>query len=426
MKSILQVKEYDYITCNEKFKDNPNYNYIDKKTFYDLENFILEETNNKDLMGFFSITTKKSLGKIIVPKNYVGLIQMKNGFQIEILPKIDFNEVDTAKKVFIDMLRTLKDFPYKTFNQGSLKIEKFNLYEMFINMYINEVKYIIKKGLKSGYINIDSNETFYKGKLIVSENIRCNTINKGRFYVSYDNYTLNRFENRIIKSTLLKLKGLSKSVYNINEIRKLLNCLCDISPIDNYKKTFSLLTLNRDLKDYDNIIKWSKVFLLNESFTPFTGETIAYSLLFPMERLFESYVAETLKKLLRNVNCHIIVQDKRYYLFDDPKQFRLIPDMVIEYDNRVIILDTKWKKLKFNSSYNYGISQNDIYQMYVYGTRYQTKEVWLLYPKSYEIDDINKNTEYISGNNLSIKVFFLELDNINLSLESLIKELNIK
>ena len=54
------------------------------------------------------------------------------------------------------------------------------------------------------------------------------------------------------------------------------------------------------MKDYEQLIKWSKVFLMNKSFMTFTGETEARALLFPMEKLFEGYVAKELKKALKD------------------------------------------------------------------------------------------------------------------------------
>ena len=61
---------------------------------------------------------------------------------------------------------------------------------------------------------------------------------------------------------------------------------------------------------------------------------------------------------------------------------------------RIVILDTKWKSLINNEKNNYGISQQDMYQMYAYSKKYGTSEIWLLYPvndemrnlKLYEID----------------------------------------
>lgn len=46
-------------------------------------------------------------------------------------------------------------------------------------------------------------------------------------------------------------------------------------------------------------MQWSKVFLMNQSFTTFSGETNARALLFPMEKVFEAYVARNLKQVLR-------------------------------------------------------------------------------------------------------------------------------
>lgn len=57
--------------------------------------------------------------KSVTIKNYVGLIQLKNGFQIQVLPKIAFGEEDEenvkTKKVFSKMLCSMKDFHCKVF-----------------------------------------------------------------------------------------------------------------------------------------------------------------------------------------------------------------------------------------------------------------------------------------------------------------------
>ena len=38
------------------------------------------------------------------------------------------------------MLRSMKDFPSKVFNDAAMNVDKMNLYEIFINMYLQEVK----------------------------------------------------------------------------------------------------------------------------------------------------------------------------------------------------------------------------------------------------------------------------------------------
>ena len=56
-------------------------------------------------------------------------------------------------------------------------------------------------------------------------------------------------------------------------------------------------------------------FLNNESFTTFSGHSFAKALLFPMEKVFESYIGFHLKKLLSDSAWHVQLQDKGYHLF---------------------------------------------------------------------------------------------------------------
>ena len=74
---------------------------------------------------------------------------MKNGAQVQVLPKVSFGDGDDddntkTKKVFLRMLRSMKDFPSKVFNDASLKVDRMNLYEIFINMYLQEVRQLVK------------------------------------------------------------------------------------------------------------------------------------------------------------------------------------------------------------------------------------------------------------------------------------------
>ena len=265
-KTPLVVREFDRIIFSEK--KIPNYQNIEnEENFKNLVKFIREfeaEEKIADTLNFFSINFAKDVGEYITVKNYVGLIEMKNGFQVEILPKISFNdgEEDKTKAVFLKMLRSLKEFNSKVFNSASLNVDKFNLYEIFINMYLKEVSDLLKKGIKSGYVNIEDNLTKYKGKLIVKEQIRKNFAHEERFYVSYDEFNPNRAENKLIKSTLLKLKSISTQNENQKEIIQLLNAFDGVEASTNYDLDFSKVVRSRS-KEYDMLMIWSKVFLYN-------------------------------------------------------------------------------------------------------------------------------------------------------------------
>lgn len=425
MKKLLEVREFDKISCNPEFKTE--YTYLPESIFNDLEEFIHAYTGNEehaDALEFLSIGYRRNVGEVISVNNYVGLIQMQNGYQIQVLPKIDFGDSEDSsnvetKKVILRMLRSMKDFPSKVFNDANLRMDRMTLYEIFINMYLQEVRTLIKHGIKSSYIPREDNLKFYKGKLVVSEHIKQNAVHGERFYVSYDEYQVNRAENKLVKSTLLKLQNLTGSAENQKLIRQLLAGFEKVEPSINYQKDFSKVVIDRNTKDYDMLIRWSKVFLMNKSFTTFSGSTSARALLFPMEKVFESYVAQQLKHELANLDWEVSSQDKGYYLFDSPRQFALHPDIVItKEDGTRAILDTKWKSLFDNPRKNYGISQSDMYQMYAYSKKYGTSEIWLLYPQNQEMKGHSKIV-FESDDNVTVRVFFVDVANIQESMTEL-------
>lgn len=422
MSRLLEVREFDKISCNPDF--TTEYAYLPEPVFHDLEEFIHSFTGSDeyvDALNFLQIGYRRNVGDIISVNNYVGLIQMHNGYQIQVLPKIDFGtDEDTAnqetKRVFLKMLRSMKDFPSKVFNDANLKIDHMTLYEIFINLYLQEARALVKHGLKSAYIEQEDNLNYFKGKLLVNRHIRHNMAHGERFYVSYDEYQVNRAENRLVKATLLKLQNLSESADNQRIIRQLLNSFELVTPSINYQKDFSEVTIDRNVKEYELLMRWAEVFLLNQSFTTFSGGTNARALLFPMEKVFESYVAQQLKKSFADLNWEISTQDKRYYLFDSPRQFALRPDIVINRDDgSKIILDTKWKRIVDRPAQNYGISQADMYQMYAYSKKYETPEIWLLYPLTQEMRG-HDPIVFRSNDGVNAQVFFIDVANIEESL----------
>lgn len=424
MRKLFEVKEFDSIICNSDYKDNDSYKYLVKKQFENLEMFIHEfsgSEENADALDFMRIDYRRNVGDRITIKNYVGLIQMKDGFQVQILPKISFGEEEDSgnartKRIFLRMLRSMKDFPSKTFNDASLKVDQMNLYEIFINMYLQEVRHLVKRGIKSAYVSQEDNLRYYKGKLLVGQHLRANLVHKERFYVGYEEFLSNRPENRLVKSTLEKLQKITSSAENSKEIRQLLTAFELVESSTNYQKDFSKVVIDRNTKDYEMLMQWSKVFLMNKSFTTFSGSTTSRALLFPMESVYESYVSQQMKKVFRPDGWDISTQDKGHYLFMNPrKKFALRPDIVLTKDDHTVIMDTKWKNLINNEKKNYGISQSDMYQMYAYSKKYKTSEIWLLYPINDEMRN-SKPIKFDSGDGTTVNLFFVDVANIEDSL----------
>lgn len=310
---------------------------------------------------------------------------------------------------------------YKSLQTSNVNIEKMSIFEVFIRMFVDEVLFIEKRGLKSGYQRIQSNEAVFKGKLKVSDHIKYNFAHKERSFVEYDEFNTDRPENRLIKTTLLYLYRVSQSSKNRVDIKNLLNSFSEVSESTDITGDFNKYVPDRNMKDYTTALMWCKVFLLGKSFSAFSGSEVAFALLFPMETLFESYVAQKLRKYLNPKDFTVSAQDRSFHLFDYPRQFLMKPDIVVKRkrDGAVFVLDTKWKLLS-QAKANYGISQADMYQMYAYQKKYQAQNITLLYPVT---DTLNtdRHIPFQSNDGVLVTARFVDLFNLPLSF-SLITE----
>lgn len=424
-KKTYQITEYGSFV---KEKEVAGYTSLPQDTFDILENFVLSNSNKEtEALEIMGLSVRKGIGKIITVKNYVGVITIKDGTTIEILPKIYSKEQSSegkTKKVLVDMLKTLRNAPYKSLQTTNVNIEKINIFEIFIRMFIEEVFVIVKRGLKRSYETIQSNENLFKGKMQFSDQIKYNYAHKERCFVEFDEFNTNRAENKLLKATLLYLYRNTGSFKNKNDIKTLLNSFVEVDVSVDYDGDFAKIVTDRNTKDYTTALMWSKIFLMGKSFTTFSGSEIAFALLFPMEKLFESYITEQFRKLLNNMEYSISAQDRTYHLFDKPnKKFLMKPDIVIKnkMDGRTYIMDTKWKILS-DMKPNYGISQADMYQMYAYQRKYTAENVTLIYPLTEKISS-EKAIEFHSQDGVEVRVRFVDLYDVKKSLKYIVEEL---
>ncbi len=366
------------------------------KTFENLWNFILENRGGQDADDVMSVHVKGGRPYIKTGR-YVGTIQTKDGQVIEILPKIyksgnmEEDDKKLCRRVFLKMLACFQQSQAKSFQDANLDTrENFPILEVYISRYLSEVERLLMDGIKKNYTQIEENQKFLKGKLLLQRQISKNCVDKTKFAVRYLKYIEDIPQNRIIASTLYKLSKLSQITNNINRCYSLLSFFSDISPSSNIEADLSFsLRSNRLFSTYENLLQWSSQFLLNKGFTTFSGNHVNQSLLFSAEKLFESFIAHLFKKYAKDYA--VSSQHSKYFLVDkygdiEHGKFRLRPDIVVEskdtgnfsaYDT--IIIDTKWKNLDSSApDKNYLIDIKDMYQLYAYGQKYHLGDSYFL------------------------------------------------
>ncbi|WP_337043697.1 McrC family protein [Emticicia sp. 17c] len=355
--------------------------FVSDNIFARIKDFVFTHTN--DLLFTYAVQRAKEQVKV---KNYVGLLQISDNLQIEILPKSTAGSAKEARQMLLKMLQTFST--YQSLTKAHLAISKLPLLEVYVTVFLDELEKLLNLGLGRNYEPRESNEQYIKGKILIAENIHQNLLNQQAIFVAYDDFIYDIPQNRILKTCLAKLKTFVFSNATRQRIWQYLSVLEEIPLSDNLQQDFTKSqVVSPHSERYKHILQWAWVFLSEHSFLPFSGNSFQMSLLFPMEILFENYVGQLFRKYLPD-NYEVKLQDRRKHLVVSHKaqaRFRLIPDIVIEKqqneNKEVLIFDTKWKLIDASKpKQNYGIEQQDLYQLYAYGKKYNARHLFLIYP----------------------------------------------
>ena len=259
---------------------------------------------------------------------------------------------------------------------------------------------------RCSYVIQEENLFRLKGKLLVGQNAVKNAVHHERVYCRYDEFISDTAINRILKAACRRLLSISKSTAAQKKLREIVFLLDEVTDLDIAEHHFSDIHYNRNSERFKSLINFSMLVIKGMSPIWTKGKEVSFSLLFPMEQLFEEFIARYIHRyaedlgLLRECIHAQAVGHRKWLLrreHDECDKFQLKPDLVIDdgHGGIRLILDTKWKHVKSDEEdSNNGVSQADIYQLYSYAHRYKCPENVLLFPyvngvtaKSYTIKE---------------------------------------
>lgn len=336
--------------------------------------------------------TQRRGRRVIQVTSFVGVIRAPDGYQIEVLPKVGKaigGGAVEARQLLIEMLCCLHGFRHVLTDSAKLSAARMPLLEIFISEFLRTVEHIVKRGLRSDYRQRQDNLFALRGKLMMSTHLRQNLFRADRFFTEHDEFSTNRPENRLLHAALRRVLLLTGTQANQQLARELDFVFADIPPSTQIRIDFQQVRLDRGMGHYADALAWARLILDEESPLTGSGHHSAPSLLFPMEAVFEAYVA---KHLSRQLTPPLILktQERSHHLVRHREQnwFRLKPDLLVRNSDRnLLVLDTKWKLLdglKANGTDKYGLSQSDFYQLQAYGLSYLegAGDVVLIYPRT--------------------------------------------
>lgn len=387
MKGVISVFEYDFLGNEDVRK--PGVVPLPAGVFKYLEAMALSEQG----CPFLRVTARAN-HRLLQVQNYAGMLFTPLGIQLEILPKVGRNLTqEKARETLLIMLSYLSGFRHIQTQQTSVKTYSKPLLEIFITQFLQSLSLLLKKGLRSEYREQTDNLTFMKGKLHVSAQLRRNVLHRDKFFVSYEEYSSDNPANRLLHSALNKLSKMPLSAENQQWLQELRFAFDEIAVSQDIEGDISQLRFGRNMVHYEAPIEWAKLILNGTSPMALQGEANSLSLLFPMEAVFESFVAQTLAEELPR-ELKVIPQSGGLSLVNHKgkNHFSLRPDLLIKKGlpaKNHIVMDTKWKLISQHSQNQYGLSQSDLYQMFAYGQKYLEGhgEMYLIYPEHDDFTD---------------------------------------
>lgn len=319
-------------------------------------------------------------------QNFVGIIETRRGTVIEILPKIDLSgdgDEDT-RRVFMTMLRHWRGLGQAQLDGASIRaVRHLDMFEAFAHLFLTSVFLLTRRGLARAYRTREANLPRLRGRILFSRHVRENPVDRSRFYVGYDEFTADRPANRLIHLALRRLSAVVRHPTNRQSVHQLRIMFSDVPTSTNLDDDWARHRVDRSMRHYDAVMPWVRLFLFGYGLATFSGPHVSRALLFPMEQVFEDFVTASVRRHQQRFAVH--AQGPKRYLATDSAgrdAFGLKPDIVLRERGRIrFILDAKWKRLD-PSERNYGVSQDDAYQLFAYGRTYGCRRVILVYPRT--------------------------------------------
>ena len=243
-------------------------------------------------------------GRKLRATNYVGILTTQRGRAIEILPKIDLalgaNDTEDnqeTRRVFLEMLRVWRGLRHAELPPSSIRsLKRFPMLEAFVFLFLHNLAHLARHGLARRYVPVEDNLPYLRGRLLFREQLRENLTNRARFFVAHDEFNANRPANRLIRSTLGRLRRSVRNDANRQLLRELSDAFSDVPRSTDPATDWRRHSVDRTMQHYKPVMAWVRLFLFGEGLATYRGKHENQSLLFPMEEIYEDFVTHSFRR----------------------------------------------------------------------------------------------------------------------------------
>lgn len=310
-----------------------------------------------------------------------------------------------------------------------IQTEEFeNTAELCAAILIKGVTSQIKRGLGKEFILQTESLSTVKGKIDISSSIKNQTIIKKQLVCSFDDFSVNSYMNRIIRTTMELLVRSDISKPRKKELRKLLVFFGEVKSLEISTIDWRI-NYNRNNQTYRMLI--SICYLIIKGLLQTTSEGTKKLMDFLDEqrmcRLYEKFILEYYKKEFPKLK--VTASQIPWDLDDDEGDMLPImqSDIMLSDKSTTLIIDAKYYSHTMQVQYDvHTLHSGNLYQIYTYVKNLDKERTgnvsgMLLYARTDE-DVLPHNNYKMGGNKISVDTINLdcEFDEIKNKLNNIV------
>ncbi|HTF62915.1 MAG TPA: hypothetical protein VK638_09415, partial [Edaphobacter sp.] len=295
---------------------------------------------------------------------------------VEVLPKIGIGENPTpehlarSRGALLTMLHSARELPIAKLEGAPQRPVEAVLIEVFIETFLQCTLEVARRGLLSRYVKHSDELPVIRGRFDIHSQVRHNLVRPHLLRCDYEEFTEDNAYNKAIAATIRACRPWIRRASTLRLWSETYSRYAGISRSHITSTHVSRLPRERTTHHYEPVLTWCEWLLDFVSPSMSVGLLEAPTLLFDMNKLFESHVglleeksADESRIILRQGPVRSLATNKTLAVFG------LKPDITIwqvrEPGKPAVIeevVDAKWKHLNPRVA-DWGIAAADIYQV---------------------------------------------------------------
>lgn len=314
--------------------------------------------------------------------------------------------------------RVLNEQGYK-----NIETEEFhNVAELCATILIKGVSLQLKRGLGKEYISETEALSSPRGKIDVTASIKDLSKVKGQLICTYDDFSVNSYMNRIIKSTMELLLKAKISPSRKKEIKKQLVFFGEVDTLDIHTINWSM-RFNRNNQSYRMLVSVCHLVIKGLLQTKSDGSTKMMDFLDDqqMHHLYEKFILEYYNTEYKHLKVKVSASMMDWQVDDGFRDMlpKMKTDITLSCGERTLIIDAKYYEHNLREQYGkVSIPTDNLYQIFTY---VKTKENelneiphekvsgMLLYAQTEDEGEFN-NEYHMMGNTICVRTLDLSGD----------------